>query len=244
VERDLEWEGCFNVRDLGGLPAGEGGTTRPGALVRSDAPGRLTGAGWAALRAYGIATIVDLRDESERDGLPARAELATVHVPVLDLADEAFWADWRNTWNTPRFYRAILERFADRFASAVVAVARANPGGVLVHCQAGRDRTGLVTALLLSVAGVPAKLIAADYALSAARLRPLYERLEREAGDDTTRERLRRENASEAGWLLGLLAELDVESYLLHGGTLPADLAALRSRLVGDELGSIRSPPA
>jgi protein-tyrosine phosphatase len=244
VERDLEWEGCFNVRDLGGLPAGDGRTTRAGALVRSDTPGRLTEAGWGALRAYGIATIVDLRDESERDGLPGRAELATVHVPVLDLTDESFWATWRGTWDTPRFYRAILERFADRFASAVVAVARANPGGVLVHCQAGRDRTGLVTALLLSVAGVPAEVIAADYELSAARLRPLYELLEREAGDDATRERLRRENASEAAWLLGLLAELDVESYLLDAGALPADLAALRSRLVRDELGSPGAPPA
>jgi protein-tyrosine phosphatase len=231
VERHLQWEGCFNVRDLGGFPTRSGGTTAWGAVVRSDSPEALTDEGWAALRAHGIKTIVDLRDPREREDLPTLAELAAVHVPVLDFGDDAFFEPWRGTWDTPRFYRAVLGHWQDRFTDAVVAVARADPGGVLVHCQVGRDRTGLVSALLLSLAGVPAEEIAADYALSAERLRPLYERLASELEDETARARLHRENASEAGWMLDLLGELDVEGYLLKGGATARDLDAVRQRL-------------
>jgi hypothetical protein len=66
VERHLDWEGCRNARDLGGLPAAGGRRTRWGAVVRSDDPARLTAAGWAALRGHGIRTIVDVRND-ERD---------------------------------------------------------------------------------------------------------------------------------------------------------------------------------
>jgi protein tyrosine/serine phosphatase len=232
VERHLQWEGCFNVRDLGGFPTRSGGTTAWRAVVRSDSPDALTAAGWDALRAHGIRTIVDLRDPTEREELPAAAELHAVHVPVLDFGDAAYWDSLRGAWDTVRFYRSALERWRDRFTNAVVAVARAEPGGVLVHCQVGRDRTGLVSALLLALAGVPAEEIAADYALSAGQLRPLYERLLREAEDDTARRRLHSENASEAEWMLDVLEGLDVESYLLGGGATDDDLAAARQRLL------------
>jgi protein tyrosine/serine phosphatase len=231
-ERHLQWEGCFNVRDLGGFPTQSGGTTAWGAVVRSDSPDALTAAGWDALRAHGIRTVVDLRDPTEREKLPVQAELHAVHVPVLDFGDEAFWQPLRGSWDTVRFYRAAVERWQDRFTDAVVAVARAEPGGVLVHCQVGRDRTGIVSALLLSLAGVPAEEIAADYALSADRLRPLYDRLLREAEDETARARLHRENASEAEWMLDLLEGLDVEAYLKKGGATAQDLDVVRGRLV------------
>jgi protein-tyrosine phosphatase len=221
------------VRDLGGFSLPEGGTTRRGAIVRSDSTGALTEAGWDALRAHGVKTIVDLRDERERDELPAHAEAAVVHVSVLDFEDHAFWASWHGLHDTPRFYREVLERWPDRFAAAVSAVARSRAGGVLVHCQVGRDRTGLVCALLLSLVGAPAEEIAADYALSAARLQPLYERLVAEAADEEAIARLHRENASEAAWMRELLAELDVEAYLLAGGASHGDFAAVRARLRG-----------
>jgi protein-tyrosine phosphatase len=230
-ERHLHWEGCFNVRDLGGFPTGSGATTAWGAVVRSESPAALTEPGWAALRAHGVRTIVDLRDPSELEELPPRAELAALHVPVLDFGDRAFWDAFGGTWDTPRFYKASLERWQPRFAEAVVAVARAEPGGVLVHCQVGRDRTGLVCALLLSLAGVPAEEIAADYALSSERLRPLYERLLREAADDSVRERLNHENNSKAEWMLSVLEGLDAERYLLEGGATSEDLQAARRRI-------------
>jgi protein-tyrosine phosphatase len=230
--RHLQWEGCFNVRDLGGFPTGSGGTTAWGAVVRSESPAALTEAGWAALRDHGVRTILDLRDPSELEGLPPRAELAAVHVPVFDFGDRAFWDSFGGMWDTPRFYKAALERWQPRFAEAVVAVARADAGAVLVHCQVGRDRTGLVSALLLSLAGVPAEEVAADYALSAERLRPLYDRLLRDAADADVRDRLNHENNSKAEWMLAVLEDLDAEQYLLDGGATPEDLQAARDRIV------------
>jgi protein-tyrosine phosphatase len=173
--RHLDWEGCLNVRDLGGLPAAGGRVTRWGAVVRSDSPAGLTPAGWSALRAHGIRTIVDLRNDDERTTHSAAAGLDTVHVPLDDLDDTEFW---RRIWDddldgTPRYYRPFLEHKAERCAAAVAAVADARPGGVLVHCTIGRDRTGLVSLLLLALVGVGPADIADDYELSNPRLEPL-----------------------------------------------------------------------
>ena len=125
-------------------------------LIRSDSPAGLTPAGWAALWGHGIRTIVDLRNDDERQSpagpsAPGAAGLAVVHVPLDDLADSAFW---RRVWDegldgTPLYYRPFLERKPERCAAAVAAVADAGPGGVLVHCTVGRDCAGLVTLLLV-----------------------------------------------------------------------------------------------
>ena len=89
VGRHLDWDGCRNVRDLGGIRTASDRTTRWGAVVRSDAPDRLTPAGWSALRAHGIGTLVDLRNDEEQqqqaDPTPRPAGLLTV--PLDDLAD-------------------------------------------------------------------------------------------------------------------------------------------------------------
>ena len=81
--RYLTWDGCFNARDLGGLPTTDGGTTRWSAVVRSDHLDHLTAAGWAALEAHGIRTIIDLRNDEERpaDSAPRAAGITTVHGP-------------------------------------------------------------------------------------------------------------------------------------------------------------------
>jgi protein tyrosine/serine phosphatase len=231
-ERHLLWDGCFNVRDLGGFRTGDGHLTRWGAVVRSDAPDRLSGRGWRALEAHGVRTIVDLRDASERADKAPAARLAAINTPVIDFADESFWDEWRGVYDAPRFYRAVLERWPKRFSAAVTAVARAQPGAVLIHCQVGRDRTGLVAALLLSLVGVAAPEIAADYALSADRLRPLYTQWLREAADETVKQRLERENVSDEETMLALLADLDPEQYLRGAGASTADLQAARARLL------------
>ena len=230
-QRDLEWEGCYNVRDLGGLPTVQGGVTRFGALVRSDNPWKLTAEGLRAMRAHGVRTVVDLRHEIEIAERPTVEVEHVVNVSVLDFGDEEYWSRWRGVQDTPRFYREVLERWSDRFAGAVVAVARARQGGVLVHCEVGRDRTGLVCALLLSVAGVPPEAIAADYALSAERLAPLYAEWARAERDPEARARLERENISEAAAMAHVLDNVDVETYLLGAGATARDLEAIRERL-------------
>ncbi len=235
VKRDLSWDGCLNARDLGGLQTADGRTTRFGAVVRADTPDGLTDAGWKSLSAHGVRTIVDLRDASERRSDPPAGTVDIIRIPVLEFGDKAFWTGWRwlEVRDMPGFYGAILARWPDRFARAVSAVARARPGGVVVHCMVGRDRTGLVTAFLLTLAGVPREEILADYALSAARLQPRYDAWLEAAEDEEARLRLRRENVSEPAFLEAALDGLDVEDYLLAGGATHEDLAAVRQRLVG-----------
>ena len=241
--RHLTWDGCVNARDLGGIPTADGRMTRWGAVVRSDSVDRLTDDGWRALKAHGIRTIVDLRNDVERDAAPYSCELDVVHVAIEDDTDEEFVRRWR-PFSTPHYYAAALERWPGRAAAAVRAVARARPGGVVVHCGLGRDRTGLVTMLLLTLAGVAPEDIADDYELSAGRLPPLDSvallssaslvnpRTPRQLEDDLATECRRRAARSDRDAVLATLASLDVAACLRTAGLDDDDLTAIRTRLV------------
>jgi protein tyrosine/serine phosphatase len=178
--RHLDLEGCFNARDLGDLTAGAGRKTRRGAVVRSDALDGLTAKGWTALVEHGVRTIIDLRNDDERrkDVTPRPSSLTTLHLPHDNAEDGDFWepinADWR--CGTPVYYAAHLARFPERTHRVLSAIVEASPGGVLFHCAAGRDRTGLIAMCLLSIAGVSREEIVADYLLSYDRLRAAYAR--------------------------------------------------------------------
>jgi protein-tyrosine phosphatase len=152
------------------LPTADGRVTRRGALVRSDAVDRLSPQGWEALRAYGVRTIIDLRNDDERGEGAEGVE--TVHIP-LDRLDEDpdFWLDWANgpQFATPLYYAPFIERFPERLDEVLDAIEQAQPGGVLFHCVGGRDRTGLVAIASLAVAGVAPELIAEDYLRGAER---------------------------------------------------------------------------
>jgi protein-tyrosine phosphatase len=216
----LHWEGCTNVRDLGGLRAAGGRRVRPGALVRADAVDRLTAAGWSALQAYGVRTIVDLRndDELRPDVAPRPESVTTVHLPLDGIEDAEFWDDWTSgpQFGTPLYYGPFLARFPTRTAEVVSAIARAAPGGVLFHCMGGRDRTGLVSMLVLALAGVAPDDVAADYVLTA----------------DLLEDYLATQGTSAREVVLSTLAALDVEAYLRAGGLDDADAEALRRRLL------------
>ncbi|MFJ2774931.1 tyrosine-protein phosphatase [Streptomyces sp. NPDC087300] len=236
MDRHLNWDGCFNARDLGGMCLRGGGTTRWGAVVRADALDRLTVSGWTALRAHGIRTIVDLRNDEERREAVARPEgITTVHVPLDDSDDTEFWQYcWDNELDgSPLYFRPFLQRKADRCAAAVSEVARARPGGVVIHCGVGRDRTGLIAMLLLALSGVDAGDIADDYELSAARLPGLFAMQGTEDQGPRIQEILERNNTSARAEILGAVAALDFPSLLRAGGLLPEDVAALRARLTG-----------
>ncbi|MEV4470194.1 tyrosine-protein phosphatase [Nonomuraea sp. NPDC049504] len=234
--RDLEWEGCYNVRDLGGIAVSGGGSVRAGALVRSDNPERLTAAGWRALVEHGVRTVVDLRNDDERrgDSSPRPEEVTTVHVPLDDSVDTVFWNQiWENELDgSPLYYRVFIEQKARFCAEAVAAVARARPGGVLVHCGLGRDRTGLIVMLALALAGVSPDDIADDYALSAGRLPPLFQALGAADQTDEIRRILARKGTTAREALLGVLDGLEVEKQLRAAGLTDVDVAELRARLV------------
>jgi protein-tyrosine phosphatase len=239
--RLLAWEGCSNARDLGGYATEDGRETRWGAVVRSDSPAALTEAGRAALASYGVRAIVDLRlpaelaDHPNPFATPGDHGIVYTNVSFIDPA-AGFPPE---TYTLAENYLWMLDRFSGLVGQAVAAIARAPEGAVVIHCAAGKDRTGLISALLLGLAGVPADTIAADYAMTAELLRPREqewlasvppeERAEREA--------LLARYAPTAEVMLAVLAGLEerhggVEAYLLEAGVSRADLDRLRERLL------------
>lgn len=220
--RRLDWEGCSNVRDLGGLPTVDGRKTAWGAVVRGDSPDRLTAAGWEALIAHGIRTIVDLRNEDELGADADRpAGVTTVHLPLDGVDDTEFWDEWGSgpMFGTPLYYRPHLERFPERSAAVLRTIAQAEAGGVLIHCVGGQDRTGQVAMLLLAIARVEPKEIAADYCLSVNGERDEF---------------LAARGTSASEVILATLAALDVEATMgaAGAGLSEDELAALRGRLL------------
>lgn len=234
-DRHLDWSGIFNARDLGGLPRVGGGVTRHGAIVRSDSLQNLEARGWEEAWGYGIRTVIDLRNEGEigDDAAPRPASIETVNIPLDVTEARDFWEVWGSgpQFATPLYYGPHLERFADRSAQVLHAIAAAPPGGVVFHCQGGRDRAGQISMLLLALAGVEPEAIAADYALSDERLRPLY--LSRGEEDEAPKiaAYLGEQATTASALILELLAALDVEATLLAAGLEQEDVEALRHRL-------------
>jgi protein-tyrosine phosphatase len=167
-DRTLHADGLFNGRDLGGLPLQGGGSTPTRRVFRSESVDRLTADGWQALHDAGIRTIVDLRAPSEtaKDSGPRPDWLTTVVIDHDGLDDApSFWSAYWETGlvGTPLYYGPHLDELPERTGSALRAIARAEPGGVLFHCAGGRDRTGIIALALLTIAGVEPESIVADY---------------------------------------------------------------------------------
>jgi protein tyrosine/serine phosphatase len=238
LDRHLDWDGCFNVRDLGGLPTIDGTNTRPGAAVRADSLNKLTDRGWAALVDHGVRTVIDLRNDFEREAEPdlaARPEaITTLELPLDGFEDREFWdAVARGPqFGTPIYYAAHLRRMPQRSAAVLHAIAAAPPGGVAFHCVGGRDRSGQVAILLLHLAGVPSDEIIADYELSDPNLTPLWRARGEPDQAVINAAFLADRDTTVAELINGLLTELDLEQTLRQGGLTDADQRALRARLL------------
>lgn len=238
ADRHLEWEGCYNLRELGGLPTRDGGRTAYGVFVRGDSVCRLTDRGRRDLLEYGIRTVVDLRSDRELErepnpfaGLP-RA-LTYVHRPMNDPATDTSIGHLPTGADR---YRSIVDASGERITQIAHALAEAE-GAVLFHCFGGRDRTGIVSAILLRLAGVPDDVIVADYEVTDERMQPLYEEWRAEM-DAARRERFDRAIAEAGEPIRAALEHFDeryggVERYLRRHGALPFDIDRLRSRLLG-----------
>jgi protein tyrosine/serine phosphatase len=246
--RELAWEGCLNVRDLGGLPTEDGGETRYGQVIRADSVRQLTDAGWKVVADYGVRTVVDLRGDYElRDDPPGELPFDVVHVPFME-ANEDEWDAIVNEIEsaataapnameaTRDVYLIFLDHFRLNAAAGLRAVARAPEGGVVVHCVGGKDRTGLLCAFLLQLANVRIEDIAADYALSEERLRPRQELWLAEAETEAERERLRRISRTPPESMVGVFAELErryggAKEFLRSTGLSDEDLELAAARL-------------
>jgi protein tyrosine/serine phosphatase len=226
----LDWPGLANARDLGGLPV-DGGTIRHGALIRTESLTRLEEPD--VLREAGVSLIVDLRRAGESpEPHPFADDEIYVNLPVEDPADAKGVSSTMGA-----LYLDMLDARPELFAAALGSMAAADPGAVLVHCAAGKDRTGLVVALALRVAGADRETVAADYAVTGERLAPYAEEYLATIEDVEVREFWRGRQATPVEFMLDVLDHLDeryggVEAYLRAGGMTDEQLSALRERLV------------
>jgi protein tyrosine/serine phosphatase len=228
-DRELSWDGCVNARDLGGL-----GQIRPGAVVRMEAPGRLTEAGWAAAWAHGVRTVVDLRDASERepDRAPRPAGITTVQVP-LDPVGTPFYEHWKKIDNlaSPLYFPAMLAEHPQPVITAVRAIASAAPGCVAFHCAGGKDRTGLLALVLLTLAGATPEEIIADYLLTYDRMKQRYDEIGAPDQLAAVTQLLASRNTTIKASLTATITSLTMPGFLLENGLSGTELDALHTRL-------------
>ena len=238
--RLLHWDACLNARDLGGFPTRDGHTTRRHALVRADNLCRLTAHGRSALLRHGVRTAIDLREPGEypmeHDPF-SRDELREVDRVEIPLLTKAFRRGWPSGLDGHEVDLLCLETCGDAVATVFAAVAAAPPGGIVMYCHAGKERTGFAAALFLELAGVDRATIAREHALSDDHLAPLYAAWLDAEPDPEERQRLRNGllvKPDQMELTLGALDELygGIEQYLLDSGLEQADLHAVRARLV------------
>ena len=230
-------EGLVNFRDLGGTPVASGGRIRPGVLYRSDSLAYATAEDAARLLGeYRLSTVVDLRSDEEIAAYGGRGHLAEAptrywRAPIVDVSDPG---------TRSAHYLAILAERGDRVAGVVRLLARPGHLPALVHCEIGCDRTGVVVATVLGLAGVSYEEVCADYARTALAMEALADRavrLRAERGLEP------RDRSAFLTWLpsveimAGTLAQVDERWGGLTGwatahGLTDEDLAGLRTALV------------
>jgi protein tyrosine/serine phosphatase len=240
VERRISVEGCHNFRDLGGYPTEDGGALRWRQLFRADGLHALSPRGVAVLRdEIGLGDIVDLRSSAELAldgrGPLEREPIRFHHLPLFDA---------NRGQHTPPFgasladlYFGMIDFAREPLARVVTALARTDEPAVF-HCAAGKDRTGVVSALLLSLLGVPEEIIVADYAATREALDAIVERLMSSEGyqgmfEELPPDTLHADPETMEGFLARVRHEFgSMVSYADEIGIAGADVERLRARLV------------
>jgi protein-tyrosine phosphatase len=186
--RTIDLSGCFNFRDLGGYPTRDGGRLCWRRLFRADGLSRLDAGDCALLAELGLATVVDLRtvgELDERGRFPAHhLEVEYHHLPLTDVLPPE--RDLQR-YSEPAFvtsrYLQLFDEGASSIARAIEVLAAPGALPAVFHCSAGKDRTGVLAALVLGFLGVPDEVIVEDYALSAQAMVKLFEWLREEYSD-------------------------------------------------------------
>ena len=170
-KRHLDLPGSYNIRDVGGYVTKNSTAIRWQTLLRSGKLNALTSDSQQSLLDYGLKTVIDCRSTIEREQAPgvfeAHPDVAYHHLPVFD--DDRIWQALLKVKSHEEGYILLLEECQDSFRSILETIAQ-QERCTLIHCSLGKDRTGLVTALLLGLAGVPVETLAEDYSLTIAIL--------------------------------------------------------------------------
>lgn len=174
AERFLSLEGAFNVRDLGGLPTAEGRLVRTGRVFRADSPALLTDADKSAVRSLQVAQVLDLRSgpEAEEGSWAVHPDMRRTVFEIIDPAKHPHPASGVALPAMPD-HEAFAQRYVKRLTeggpklvAAAQALTRSVDEGVIFHCSAGKDRTGLLAAFVLTALGVDREHVIMDYGAS------------------------------------------------------------------------------
>ena len=234
-------EGAFNFRDLGGYPVGGSGRVRWATVYRSDALHSLSTADLETLESLGVDRIIDLRSLTEiertgRGGLALRqVEYLTASV-IPTLGSEATGAP--SSDNLAERYMWYLDVGREAIAETFEILATPGTGAIVFHCAAGKDRTGVLAALLLEVLGVSGDDIVADYVLTDQALPSILDRLSQDPVHGAAVAQIpdsRRTVQPDA--MRGFLQLLDqrhggARAWLEMAGVKPRSIDALRTRLL------------
>lgn len=240
MQREFSFSRVFNFRDLGGLPAADGRRVRWRRLFRSDTLSGLAEPDRSEFTALGVRTVVDLRrpKEVEQQGTVPQWDSLVRH-SIAPEHPEWFHTPYQDGTDPIRYladrYRDMTEEGADGLAAAIGVLADEQAAPLVVHCVAGKDRTGVVCALTLSLLGVTDADIDADYARSTAG-NARYVAWARENGQPDLE--MLPWFRSPAGTMRLFLSELrqrhgSVERYLTAAGLAPDQVTALRAHLLG-----------
>lgn len=241
--RRLQIAGAYNIRDLGGYATRTGDATAWRAFVRADSLHNVMHEGQAELRRYGVNTVIDLRTPGgvAKYPNPLRSfpDVTYRHIAVVDDSKLPGGSGPAMPASLAELYRMLLEEAQPALGEIFATMAAAQPGTLLFHCTAGKDRTGLVAALLLELAGVERPVVLKDYCASAANLAPLYAEYRRAMAEQMSpdeRARFEQFLGSDSLTMASALSYLDrryggAATYLRRAGLDDAQLARLTSRL-------------
>ena len=173
-ERDLALQSIENARDLGGYQTVDGGHTRFGVFVRTADMDRVVEADRVAMRDHGISLVIDLRMQREREEKPNLFSRGSLGDPAFQVHD--FWGDRFDTYRSPDRSAPPAKKLADLYCAGlqasdfvmaeIIRSLASAEGAAAFHCRSGKDRTGLVAAMLLSIARVHRDVICADFSLT------------------------------------------------------------------------------
>ncbi|MCC8127645.1 MAG: tyrosine-protein phosphatase [Clostridiales bacterium] len=166
VSQPLPLDGAKNVRDLGGYPAKDGSMTASRVFLRADGLQNLTNSDIQELTDYGVCRIIDLRSDREREMMPDRIGfIPGYHVGLLDqMNSEGFQGNGPDSMYA--LYQTLLDHSSEQIGTVIHLLAEVKERVVLYHCTGGKDRTGIISMLLLDLAGVPEESIIADYSIT------------------------------------------------------------------------------
>ncbi|UXN71844.1 tyrosine-protein phosphatase [Devosia neptuniae] len=229
-----------NIRDLGGYARSNGGTTQWGRILRGEALHPLRDDSVSRLIDDGLTLVIDLRGPHEAGVTPHPfREHNTVAYRNIVLFDAlAPIAMGETPFDMAQRYCDALDKCGAQLAEVLRAIIAAPPGIVLFHCTAGKDRTGIIAALLLLVAGVDRTDIVADYALTAAADGLIGQLRERALAAGGRPEHVERVLASDGATMLAMLDHLEtahggIDAYLAGIGLSQTEVALLANRLCG-----------